>query len=167
MNAAHLALGSNLGDSPAAIGRALSSALAELGTVVARSALYRTPPLGPPQPDYVNAAAALETALAPEQLLPALKAIERALGRTPGPRWGPRLIDLDLLLCGERVVKLPGLTLPHPELHKRAFVLVPLCEIAPDLRHPLLGRPERAIGDALTAAERAAIVRLDTLHPGG
>lgn len=139
---AYIGLGANLDDPVAQIRRAVT-ALATLPdtAVAARSSLYRSPPMGPrDQPDYVNAVAAIDTALAAEALLDALQHIERAHGRVrAGPRWGPRPLDLDILLYGERVIRGPRLTIPHPGLAERAFVLVPLAEIAPRLEVPGLG----------------------------
>jgi len=162
---AYLALGSNLGDSRAVIASAFG-ALESFGTVAARSSLYRTPPLGPPQPWYLNAAAALDTPLEPEALLLALKELEKKLGRGSGERWGPRLIDLDLLLVDDLILETDRLTLPHPELQARPFVLVPLAEIAPDLLHPKLGRTMASLRDALAAADLAAIERMDSPRVG-
>ncbi len=118
--------------------------------------------MGPPQPWYLNAAAAIDTRLEPERLLRSLKELERELGRGPGERWGPRLIDLDLLLVDDLVLKTDQLTVPHPELQARPFVLVPLAEIASALRHPVLGRTIGELRDALPAASLAAIERLDS-----
>lgn len=138
---AYVALGSNL-DGPV---RQVRSALAELdgledARLLAHSPLYRSPPLGPGgQPDYVNAVALLETTLDPHQLLDQLQAIEQRHGRERGVRWGPRTLDLDLLLYGAQRIASPRLHVPHPELGKRAFVLVPLHDIAPDLQLPGLG----------------------------
>ena len=101
------------------------------------------------QPDFVNAAALLETTLAPRALLDALLAIERAHGReraADGTRWGPRTLDLDLLLHGDLVIDEPGLVVPHPQLHARAFVLVPLAEVAPDAVVPGRGRVAALLG---------------------
>ena len=131
-----LGLGSNLGDAPGNIRRAL----AELETrgvarVTAVSRIYRTPPWGPvAQPPFANACALARTRLAALDLLAALKAIEAEMGRAAGERWGPRLIDLDILFHGAGALDLPGLHLPHRHLFERAFVLIPLAEIAPDLR---------------------------------
>lgn len=118
------------------------------------SRLYRTPAWGrEDQPDFVNAAAVIETTLAPRALLDALLGIERVHGRersAGGARWGPRTLDLDLLLYDEREIDEPGLHVPHPHLHERAFVLVPLCEIAPEMVIPGCGtvRDVRArVGD--------------------
>jgi 2-amino-4-hydroxy-6-hydroxymethyldihydropteridine diphosphokinase len=135
---AYVGLGSNLGD-PAAQIAAAFDALAVLPstTLVARSRLYRSAAWGPiDQPDYINAVAALDTCLAPEALMASLLAIERAAGRVRDARWGPRLIDLDLLLHGDCALDSDTLTLPHPRLHERAFVLLPLAELAPTLVIP-------------------------------
>jgi 2-amino-4-hydroxy-6-hydroxymethyldihydropteridine diphosphokinase len=132
---AYVGLGSNL-DAPARQLELALTALSELPvtSLVARSRLYRNPPLGPPeQPDYVNAVAALDTALAPLALLAAMQAIERAQGRVrDGRRWGPRTLDLDLIAYADLTIDAPGLKVPHPDLAARPFVLVPLREIAPD-----------------------------------
>ena len=140
---AYVALGSNLDDPCAQVGRAFD-ALARLPDtrLVARSPSYRSPPLGPvSQPDFVNAVAGLLTQLAPRALLDALKSLEAALGReAPVVRWGPRRIDLDLLVHGAARVEEPGLSVPHPGLAERAFVLLPLADVAPDLEVPGLGR---------------------------
>jgi 2-amino-4-hydroxy-6-hydroxymethyldihydropteridine diphosphokinase len=136
---AYVGLGSNLDDPVAQVRRALA-ALAGLPQtrLVARSSLYRSPPMGPAeQPDYVNAVAALLTALPAAELLAALQDIENAQGRRrDGPRWGPRTLDLDLLLFGEVAMASDTLTLPHPGLAERPFVLLPLLEVAPELRVP-------------------------------
>lgn len=136
---AYIGLGSNLGD-PAGQLRSALRALAALPEtrLAARSSLYRSAPLGPvDQPDYVNGVAALETFLTPLALLERLNAIEAAQGRVrDGQRWGPRTLDLDLLLYGDERIDSPRLSLPHPGLGQRDFVLVPLYEIAPDLTLP-------------------------------
>lgn len=133
---AYVAIGSNL-DDPLVQVRAAFDALAGLSRtrLVARSKLYRTRPLGPQdQPEFVNAAAGLLTELTPHELLRALKQIETALGReTPIVRWGPRRIDLDLLLHGQARISDADLVIPHPGLPSRNFVLYPLRDIAPDL----------------------------------
>lgn len=128
---AWIGLGANLGDPAASVERALS-ALNGLGTVLRASSPYRTRPWGKTdQPDFVNAAALLETDLDPRDLLIALKALERRLGRVETERWGPRAIDLDLLAYDQVTLEEIGLRLPHPRLRERAFVLVPLAEIEP------------------------------------
>jgi 2-amino-4-hydroxy-6-hydroxymethyldihydropteridine diphosphokinase len=135
-----IGLGANLGDARATL-RAAVAALATLpGTTLLQvSHLYRSAPVDAQGPDYLNAVAAVETTLTPGVLLQALQAIERAHGRERPFRNAPRTLDLDLLLHGDAVLSTPELTLPHPRLHERRFVLAPLLELAPDLQHPLLG----------------------------
>jgi 2-amino-4-hydroxy-6-hydroxymethyldihydropteridine diphosphokinase len=136
---AYVGLGSNL-DDPVRQVRAALAALAALPRtrLIASSALYRNPPMGPPeQPDFVNAVAGLLTALPALELLHGLQSIEDAQGRRrDGPRWGPRTLDLDLLIYGDTELRSEALTLPHPGLAERPFVLVPLLEVAPGLRIP-------------------------------
>ena len=137
MTRAYVGLGSNLGDREATI----RAALAALPGVVAVSTLRETDPVGvTDQPAFLNGAAALETELSPQELLEALLAVERELGRERRERWGPRTIDLDLLLYGGESVDEPGLTVPHPSLHERRFVLEPLAELDPELVVPGRGR---------------------------
>ena len=136
---AYVGLGANLGDREATLRRALELLDARPGVdVVAVSSFRETDPVGYlDQPPFVNAAAALEIQLTPRELLDALLAVERELGRTrDGPRFGPRTIDLDLLVYEDETLDEPGLVLPHPRLHERRFVLEPLAEIAPDLVVP-------------------------------
>lgn len=135
MTRAVVALGANLGNREATL-RGAVKALSELGDVVSRSSLYETAPVGPPQPAYLNAVALVDTALPAREVLERLLDIERRFGRERRLRWGPRTLDLDLIACGDTVVSEPGLTLPHPEAARRAFVLVPLCEVAPDWPFP-------------------------------
>lgn len=140
---AYVALGSNLGDSRQHLLSAVEALAALSHTqVIARSRIYRTPPWGVlDQPDFLNAAVALETALEPYDLLDALLAIERAAGRQrSGERWGPRTLDLDLLHVAGRTMHSPRLTLPHPHIAERAFVLLPLGDLAPELDIPGQGR---------------------------
>jgi 2-amino-4-hydroxy-6-hydroxymethyldihydropteridine diphosphokinase len=138
---AYVGIGANLGDREETVRRAVAL-LAEADgiEVVAVSTLRETEPWGPvAQPPFLNGAAALETRLGPEALLATLLAVEQALGRRrdeTAVRWGPRTIDLDLLLFGDRTVDLPGLTVPHPRLHERRFALEPLAELAPDADVP-------------------------------
>ncbi len=138
---AHIGLGSNLGDRAATLARALDALQATPGIArLAASRLYETEPVGPPQGRYLNAAARLETRLEPHALLARLLEIERAAGRVRGAeRNGPRTLDLDLLLYGGLCLEGPDLVLPHPRLHQRAFVLEPLCELDPEVLHPVLG----------------------------
>lgn len=155
---AFVALGANLGDAAATVVQA-GDALAALPRtqLVARSSLYRSAPVDAIGPDFVNAVAELSTELDAATLLDDLHAIESRFGRVRGERNAPRTLDLDLLLHGETVVHTPRLTLPHPRLHLRAFVLVPLAEIAPGLSLPGMGSVERLIpGVADQALERLA-----------
>ena len=140
MTRAYVALGANLGDPTATLVAAIG-ALAEIEKtrLIAQSSLYRTAPVGlRNQPDFINAVAALDTELAPLGLLEALFAIEAGFGRSRSVPNAPRTLDLDLLLYGETVLETAQLTLPHPRMHERAFVLAPLAEIAPDCR--IVGR---------------------------
>lgn len=108
--------------------------------VVAQSPIYSTPPWGyEDQPDFLNQVVLIKTSQRPEDLLKFIKEIEVQVGRTPSFRFGPRVVDLDILFYGDQIVKLPGLEIPHPRLHHRAFVLVPLNDLNPELRHPILG----------------------------
>ena len=138
MSLAFIALGANLDDPAAQVGRAMT-ALRSLpqSTLLRASSLYRTAPVGiHGQPDFINAVAALETTLTPEELLDALLAVEAEFGRRRDYPLAPRTLDLDLLLYGDEVIASARLTLPHPRMHLRAFVLRPLLEIAPDCRIP-------------------------------
>jgi 2-amino-4-hydroxy-6-hydroxymethyldihydropteridine diphosphokinase len=136
---AYIGLGGNLGDRRSYLDRAVELLEREDGIeVVARSAVRETEPVGyADQPPFLNAAVAVETDLEPRDLLDRLLAIERTLGRErAGPRFGPRTIDLDLLLLGDRVIDEPGLVVPHPRLHERRFVLEPLHDLDPELALP-------------------------------
>ena len=146
-------LGANLGDPIAALRAAVVQLAATPDvTLEATSSLYRSDPVGgPEQPAYVNACVLLATTLAPEALLDRLQAIERRAGRVRTVRWGPRTLDLDLLLYGERRAETPRLTVPHPRLVERRFALEPLLEVAPDARLPD-GRPLAPLLDRLPAA---------------
>lgn len=158
MKTAYVALGANL-DDPATTVRAAFAALANLpdSRIVRCSSLYRTAPVGiADQPEFINAVAELETSLAPEALLDALLEIEQRFGRIRAERNGPRTLDLDLLLYDDQCVDLPRLTLPHPRLHLRAFVLQPLAEIAPDLEIPGRG----TVAAWLPAVANQGIVKL-------
>ncbi len=140
-----LGLGSNLGDRERNLAQAAGMLSRTRGVEVrGRSSLYESAAVGPPQPDYLNAVLEVDCELSPAELLAVCKSIERELGRVPGPRWGPRPVDLDLLLA-EEIVAEPELQVPHLELHKRAFALLPLCEVAPGAVHPVLRRELREI----------------------
>jgi 2-amino-4-hydroxy-6-hydroxymethyldihydropteridine diphosphokinase len=137
MTRAYVGVGANLGDREATIRAALDA----LPGVVAVSTLRETDPVGVvDQPLFLNGAVALETTLAPRALLETLLAVERELGRERGERWGPRTIDLDLLLYGDETIDEPGLTVPHPRLHERPFALEPLLDLDPELAIPGRGR---------------------------
>ena len=143
MTRAYVGVGANLGDREATIRRAVELLAERVGIeVLAVSALRETDPVGlEDQPRFVNGAAVLETTLSPRALLETLLEVERVLGRTrDGPRFGPRAIDLDLLLYDDETVDEPGLTVPHPRLHERRFALEPLAELDPALAIPGRGR---------------------------
>lgn len=131
-------LGANLGDRMATLQSAVEG-LRGTGSVCAVSALYESAAVGPPQPDYLNAAVLLESVLSPRNLLEGLFRIERAHGRERRERWGPRTLDLDLLFSPGLTLREDGLTLPHAELSRRAFALAPLLDVAPDAREPVSG----------------------------
>ena len=134
-----LGLGSNLGDRAGLLDQAVA-ALELLGKVT-RSRWYETAAVGlPGAPAFLNGVVRLDTDLAPDELLRKTREIERSLGRDPLRRSGSRTMDIDILLCDRQVISRPGLVIPHPRLHQRAFVLVPLAELAPNLVHPVLGR---------------------------
>lgn len=156
MPVTYLALGSNIGDRLANLRRAVA-ALSPVVSVQAQSPVYETPAWGyVDQEPFLNMVLKAETVLAPAALLAHLKRLESELGRTPSFRWGPRLIDIDILLYDELVISTPELTIPHPRLPERAFVLVPLADLAPGLVHPVLGQP---ISELLAALDRSGITR--------
>ncbi|HEY9716861.1 MAG TPA: 2-amino-4-hydroxy-6-hydroxymethyldihydropteridine diphosphokinase [Trichormus sp.] len=131
MTLVNIGLGSNIGDAPANVKKAIDH-IAELGCVTAQSTLYITAPWGvTDQAEFCNAAVQLETELSAQALLEKLKAIETLMGRQETTRWGPRLIDLDILTYGDLLLSEPGLTVPHKHMLERAFVLIPLAEIDP------------------------------------
>jgi 2-amino-4-hydroxy-6-hydroxymethyldihydropteridine diphosphokinase len=134
---AYFGLGSNLGDRQANLQFGLDGLAARVGRVVAISPVYETEPVGgPSQPDYLNAVVVLESRLSPRELLGVAKSLEAEAGREPpepGRRWGPRPLDIDVLMVGDERVDDPDLTVPHPRIHQRAFVLAPLADVAPEL----------------------------------
>ena len=156
-NTVYLSLGGNLGDPAKSMAAALRLLDADAKTrVVAASSLYRTPPWGKlDQPDFLNAAAEISTTLAPRALLDLCLDAERKLKRVREERWGPRLIDIDILVFGDRIIHETGLEVPHPRMLERAFVLAPLAEIAPGIA--VAGR---SISDRLIAVDTSGIERL-------
>jgi len=149
----YLSLGSNLGDRRANLENAISR-LGQLGKVVAVSSFYETEPVElTAQPWFLNCAVKLETEKMPKQLLKGILDLEREMGRRRMQNKGPRNIDIDILLFGNSIVDTKGLTVPHPGLHERRFVLEPLAEIAPDLRHPVFKKTVREMRDVLPAGQ--------------
>lgn len=133
-----IALGSNLGNSSEYLIKSTES-LSRLPniTLLAKSSLYKTKAVGPPQPDYLNGCITIKTELTPDLLLEKLLEVENRFGRIRQERWGPRTLDLDLLLYDDLILESPNLQIPHPRMHERAFVLVPLAEIAADWVEPV------------------------------
>lgn len=157
---AYIGLGSNLESPQGDRARHLALAVEMLntaGTVLRASSVYETTPWGvdDDQPDYLNQVVGLQTGLEPSELVRKMLSIETELGRVRTERYGARIIDLDVLLLGDAVVDQPGVQVPHPRLHERAFVLVPLAEIAPDAVHPILGK---------TASELLSVVDGSTVR---
>jgi 2-amino-4-hydroxy-6-hydroxymethyldihydropteridine diphosphokinase len=154
MAVVYIALGTNLGDRLANLEAAISS-MPPAVRVTGRSPVYQTAPWGyPDQPDFFNQVIQAETDLTPQELITYLKWLEKNLGRIPTFRNGPRLIDLDILFYDELVMDSPPLSIPHPRLAERAFVLVPLADLAPGLRHPVLGK---TVGELLHAIDSSEV----------
>jgi 2-amino-4-hydroxy-6-hydroxymethyldihydropteridine diphosphokinase len=156
---AFIGIGANM-RRPAEMCRTAVGLLAEIPGVrlLRSSSLYMTEPVGPKDQEwFINAVAEIRTSLPPGLLLKALKEIERRLGRTDGVKWGPRVIDLDILLYGQEVIREGDLVIPHPELHRRRFVLVPLSELASYAIHPAFGVSVRGLLDRLTDPARVVL----------
>jgi 2-amino-4-hydroxy-6-hydroxymethyldihydropteridine diphosphokinase len=149
----YLSLGSNLGDREANLHTAIEK-LREVGDVVAVSSFYETEPVEvTAQPWFLNCAVKFDTEKMPRQLISAILAIEQSMGRQRKQQKGPRTIDIDILFFGSSIIDIPSLTVPHPHLHERRFVLEPLAEIAPDARHPTFKRTIRDLRDALPTGQ--------------
>ena len=150
---AYLSLGSNLGDRAKNLDRAVRE-LSRCGSVAVRSAIYETEPVQViAQPWFLNCAIGLDTELSPEELLSGALAIEKEMGRLRSQAKGARVIDVDILLCGDLIVVTPALTIPHAAMHERRFVLEPLAEIAPEAMHPLLHKMVRQLLAELPAGQ--------------
>ena len=150
----YLSLGSNLADREVNLRTAIAK-LAEIGNVAAVSSFYETEPVDViGQPWFLNCAVKLDTEKMPRQLIAAILAIEQSMGRQRKPQQkAPRTIDIDILLFGSSIIEIPSLTVPHPHMHERRFVLEPLAEIAPDARHPAFKRTIRELRDALPTGQ--------------
>ena len=145
METVYISIGSNLGNREKSCRLAIEG-ISEFAKVSAVSSMYETEPVGyEEQPIFINCAIEIETDLSPHKLLDKLHSIENRLGRVREIKWGPRIIDLDIIFYGNEVVNDPDLTIPHPEAHKRRFVLEPLDEIAPTLEHPVLRQSIREL----------------------
>lgn len=157
-NLVAIALGSNLGDSRTILMAAIDQLSQDPKIKLqATSHWYQTAAVGPPQPDYLNGCVSILTTYSPEVLLEKLLAIESQFGRVRRERWGPRTLDLDVLLFGQSVIQTPTLTVPHPYLHERAFVLAPLAEICPGWNHPVL---KQTIAELAKAVDYTGVHRL-------
>ena len=151
--AVYLSLGSNLGDRAENLQTAIAK-LGDFGEVAAVSSFYETEPVElTAQPWFLNCAVKFETEKMPRQLISAILSLEQNMGRQRKQKKGPRTIDIDVLLFGSSIIEIPSLTVPHPRLHERRFVLEPLAEIAPDARHPVFKRTVRELRDALPAGQ--------------
>lgn len=155
-----IALGSNLGDSHAILKAALTTLANTRGILLqAQSPLYQTAAVGPPQPDYLNACVLITTQFDPTTLLKTLLTIEAQFGRVRRERWGPRLLDLDLLLFDDLVLNQPNLQIPHPRMTERAFVLVPLRDLMPTWIEPISGK---SIAELVQQVDCSGVKRLIT-----
>jgi 2-amino-4-hydroxy-6-hydroxymethyldihydropteridine diphosphokinase len=157
MSIVYLSLGTNVGQRHQNLERAIAG-LGEVMVVTAVSPIYQTPPWGlTDQPDFLNLCLAATTSLTPLDLLHFTQQLEKDLGRVKTARWGPRLIDIDILFYDNRILHSDKLVIPHPEIAQRAFVLIPLADIAPDLVHPQTGQ---TVAEMITAVDAAGIERI-------
>jgi 2-amino-4-hydroxy-6-hydroxymethyldihydropteridine diphosphokinase len=158
VNSVAIALGSNLGNSTMILNQAIDLLSVTPGLyLTAVSPWYKTAPVGPPQPDYVNGCAIFDVDQSPADLLQVLLTTEQHFGRIRRVRWGPRSLDLDLLFYGDRILQLPNLTVPHPRMRDRAFVLAPLADIAPHWRDPVT---QTTVAELLAQVDCSGITRL-------
>ncbi len=164
MNSAYLSLGSNEGDRPQWLDKAITLIAENCGTITARSAIYETAAWGiNSQPDFLNMVVNLHTIQDPQALLTAILGIETFLGRHREVKWGPRIIDIDILFFNNEIVNVPRLSIPHPFLHERRFTLAPLNEIAPGYIHPVL---HKTVGQLLAECPDKLEVRVYQDLPG-
>lgn len=160
MRIAAIGLGSNVGDRLGALRRALSLLKTKGIETLKKSDVFETPPVGlTEQPKFLNACVLIKTSMDPQLLLAQLKEIEAAIGRQDRGQWGPREIDLDILYIDDLAIRDGGLEIPHPRMHERAFVLLPLSQIAPHWRHPILGK---TVEELLKEVSLSGIIRITT-----
>ncbi len=160
MKGIYLLLGSNLGNSRQILTTATNQIKNKIGTVIRRSLIYQTKAWGmEEQPDFLNQVLEVESDLEPHEILSKIHEIELMMGRKRKKKWGARLIDIDILYFGQKIIDSDMLSIPHPENQNRNFVLVPMCELAPDLVHPVLGQSQRELLEL--CADTLDVIALD------